>query len=289
MHLLMILMIVGVGSGLRFLQPPAPTRWVQRWQQALTRLMIPPLLLLTTATAILWMGPEGQMFGQTTGWIGYGLAWGFWGWAGITGMVLAVKGWQTTRQVRRYAPVNWQGLTARLLESPVPFCAQIGFWQPELVVSQGLLEQLDPAQQQAVCVHEQAHVHYRDTFWFFWLGWCRRLSFGLPDTELLWQELLLLRELRADQRAAQQVDPLVLAETLLLMVRSPLDTPEHYWAGFSCLAPSHRLTERIDAILAHSLDQSTVWVDDSARLKNIWIWTGYLLVLLPLMAIPFHS
>ena len=55
-------------------------------------------------------------------------------------------------------------------------------------------------------------------FGFFWWGWLRRLTEWLPHSKELWQELLLLRELRADQWAAQQVDPLVLAESLLLMV-----------------------------------------------------------------------
>ncbi len=40
-------------------------------------------------------------------------------------------------------------------------------------------------------------VTHRDTFWFFWLGWLGRIVPFLPNTEILWQELLTLREIRA--------------------------------------------------------------------------------------------
>jgi Zn-dependent protease with chaperone function len=48
--------------------------------------------------------------------------------------------------------------------------------------------------------HEQAHAHYRDTFWFFWLN---VLTSWLPHTEALWQEILFLREIRADEKAKE--------------------------------------------------------------------------------------
>ena len=67
------------------------------------------------------------------------------------------------------------GKTARILETDFLYSAQIGFWQSELVVSQGLLKSLDSEHLNAVLAHEQAHVYYRDTFWFFWLGWLRTI------------------------------------------------------------------------------------------------------------------
>jgi hypothetical protein len=41
------------------------------------------------------------------------------------------------------------GKNSRILDNPIPFSALIGFWQPELLVSQGLLNTLDSAQLQA--------------------------------------------------------------------------------------------------------------------------------------------
>ncbi|MGL5080169.1 MAG: M56 family metallopeptidase [Microcoleaceae cyanobacterium] len=281
MHLFMILVALGWAMGLRLFWKTPQTLWTRRWRQALTRLTIPPLLLLTTAIAILCMGPQGEMLGHGAGWMGYGLAWGFLGWAVILNSTLSVQGWRMTQRTRQYPQVTWQGCCARLLDSPMLFCAQIGFWQPELVITQGLLQQLNSDQQRAVLVHEQAHAHYRDTFWFFWLGWCRHLTFWLPQTEFLWQELLLLREMRADQRAAQHVDRLVLAETLLLMVRHPVMlTEQDSCAAFSCPTSPNRLTERIDALLSEPI---------SCSHNPVWVWQGLLLTLFPLIAIPFHS
>ncbi|NJL22358.1 MAG: hypothetical protein HC895_18575 [Leptolyngbyaceae cyanobacterium SM1_3_5] len=104
----------------------------------------------------------------------------------------------------------------------------------------------------------------------------RQLTAWLPRTEALWQELLLLRELRADRRAAQQVDPLLLAESLLLVVQSPLQE-EEYCAAFSAIAPATRLEERIDALLGEPIADESIAVS--------WLW---LLPILPLLTLLLH-
>lgn len=76
----------------------------------------------------------------------------------------------------------------------------------------------------------------------------------------LWQELLLLRELRADRWAAQQVDPLLLAESLLVVVST--------------------MPVQIEALLAEP---------ELMREPSLWSWTWLLLAFLPLAAVPFHS
>jgi hypothetical protein len=171
------------------------------------------------------------------------------------------------------------GKNSRVLDNPILFSALIGFWQPELLVSQGLLNTLDSAHLQAVLKHEQGHYYYRDTFWFFWLGWVRSYTAWLPNTEALWQELLLLREMRADRWAAQQVDPLLLAEALLVVV-STLRVSDNCCAAFSCAAPRSRLEERIEALLASEL---------SYHQPSLWSWAWVLLAFLPLAAVPFHT
>ena len=140
-----------------------------------------------------------------------------------------------------------------------------------------MLQSLDPAHLKVVLVHEQGHLHYRDTFWFFWLGWLRRLTSWLPQTESLWQELLILRELRADRWAAQHVDRLLLAEALLSVVSAPQIQPENVCALFSSAVVRNRLNERINALLEPEL---------SSNLEGRSWWL--LLVLLPLIVILFH-
>ncbi len=280
MHLVMILVALGAACLLRCYPFEAWGNWTQRWQWALFLFLLPPLLLIGTALAVLCMGPQGQMMGWRTDWYSYCLVLG--------GVVVAIafcgklgfEGWQSLRQARAHSQINLDGNPARLLDNPLLFSAQIGFWQPELVVSRGLLQQLSPEHLDAVLTHEQAHAYYRDTFCFFWLGCLRRISRWLPNTEALWQELLVLRELRADRWAAQRVDALLLAESLLLMASAPVTASEEVCAAFSCAAPRNRLQERIDALLGEP--------ELPARLGS-WRWSWVLLSLLPLMAVPFHN
>jgi hypothetical protein len=82
-----------------------------------------------------------------------------------------------------------------------------------------------------------------------WLG--AVLHCLVTNTEALWQELLILRELRADRWAARQVDPLLLAESLLMVASAPSSIPfESFCAAFSQVAQRNRLEERIEALLA---------------------------------------
>ncbi len=279
MHFVMILAAFGFAWFFRCGKLEPTGNWTKRWQQALSLFLFPPLLLLMTALALVCMGPQGQMGGLQAGWLSYLLALAFLGFAGVSGLKLAIEGWYSLRRVRTYSQINLDGKLARVLDTEVPFSAQIGFWQSELIVSQGLLKTLDQPHLDAVLAHEQAHYYYRDTFWFFWLGWLRRITTGLPNTEVLWQELLILRELRADQWAANQVDSLLLAESLLAVINAPMLSAEDFCAAFSCSVPRNRLAERIDALLAEP---------ESPVQSSLWIWSWVILTLLPLITVPFH-
>jgi hypothetical protein len=151
-----------------------------------------------TAISVIGMGPDDEpMFWQWQGSFSYLLASGFLGWLGFLCCKIATGSWRSVQQVRTCPRLNFIGRRIRILDNPIPFSALIGFWQPELLVSQGLLNTLDQDHLEAVFKHEQGHYYYRDTFWFFWLGWLRSCTAWLPNTEALWQELLLLREMRA--------------------------------------------------------------------------------------------
>ncbi|MBD1837246.1 M56 family metallopeptidase [Coleofasciculus sp. FACHB-501] len=280
MHLAMILTALGLAWCLRCTGLEPSGTWTQRWQRSFGLFLFPPLLLIVTAIAVICMGADGKMGGLQAGWFSYSFAWGFLGVAGILCLKLAHEGWRSVQQTRTYPQIELEGKLGRLLNASVLFSAQIGFWQPELVVSQGLLETLDRDHLEAVLAHEQAHYYYRDTFWFFWLGWLRRITAWLPNTEALWQELLLLRELRADRWAAQQVDPLLLAESLLLVVSvSPVQS-ESFCAAFSAVAPRNRLEERIEALLAPPEESNS---------PSFLLWHWILLGFLPLITVPFHT
>jgi len=80
MHLILILVSGGLAMSWRGVNVSSSGTWAQRWQRSLIKLIVPPLMLLISAIAVIWMGPQGQMLGQPTGWLGYGLAWGLWGW-----------------------------------------------------------------------------------------------------------------------------------------------------------------------------------------------------------------
>ncbi|NJR38193.1 MAG: M56 family metallopeptidase [Leptolyngbyaceae cyanobacterium CSU_1_4] len=264
-----------------------PRSWSSRWQRALSFFLLPPLLLMTTALAVLLMGTDGYMLGLPVGWIGYLWAIGFLGYAGLRLLGLMVGGWRSLQTVQTYDPfifqktANFQKTAGYILDTPALFAAQVGFWNSKLVISRGLLTSCNDAQIEAVLTHEAAHHHYRDTFWFFWMGWLRQATSWLPYSNVLWQELLLLRELRADQWAAQKIDALLLAETLLLVAKDCSSMPpEINCAAFSSAAPASRLEQRIEALLTEAepfyQGQSIVF---------IWVF----IAVLPLLTLLLHQ
>ncbi len=279
MHLIMILAAVAVACWIRYGWATPQTTWSMRWRQALFLFLFPPLLIFMTAIALLCMGPQGQMGGLQTGCVSYVLAF-----LGIAFFhILCIKqvwqGWQSVKSARQCPVINFAGRQIRLLNTGALFAGQIGFWQPELVLSQGLLQTLSPAHLESVLAHEQGHYYYRDTFWFFWLGWVRSCTFWLPNTDALWEELLLLRELRADARAALAVDPLLLAESLLQVVSSPPVSLEICCAALGS-SSADRLEQRIDALLGQLEPIS------ETKLQS---WNGFLLAFLPLLTVIFHT
>ena len=279
MHLIVIFLVLTIVWQLRQWEIPLSGVWSDRWKQCLFLFLFPPLLLLTTAVAIICMGFHGTMLGVKASWIGYSIALGFVVVAGCLLLNLAYQGDRSIKQLRQYPQQKILSHTARILNIDFPYSAQIGFWHPELVISRGLLTTLDAEHLEAVLAHEQAHAYYHDTFWFFWLGWLRNLTTWLPNTELLWQELLLLRELRADRHAADRVDYLLLAESLLTVAQAPMESSTILTASFNDAAFSDRLSTRIDFLLAETESiPATKW--------QSWSWISWLF--LPLLTIPLH-
>lgn len=301
MHLHLLGIAAAVSISIRFIakltdrsnQPVAQPSlsWQRRWRQALIAFVVPPLLLLTSAVAVVTMG-----YSTTHPWDGqlsYAISFAFVLAAIAVWTYLSWIAFRTRREMQQHPQVliqTGQGASqrqvmSRILEVPAVFSAQVGFWPSELVVSQGLLTYLDDEHLAAVLAHEAGHGHYRDTFWFFWLGGLLRLTKWLPYSESLWQELLLLREIRADRWAARSVDTLVLAESLMSVMTAPL-VAESVCAAFSCVAPRSWLAQRIDALLC----EDAPLVGESAGAFRIlpWQWMAIAFALTPLLTIPFH-
>lgn len=279
MHVLIIFAAIAVACWIRSSWNEPQGSWGVRWRRSLFLFLFPPLLIFMTAIALLCMGPQGQMGGLQTGCFGYMLALFSLAFFAILCIKLIWQGWQSVKSARNCPQANLAGRQVRLLNTDALFAGQIGFWRPELVISQGLVQTLSAAHLETVLAHEQGHYHYRDTFWFFWLGWVRSCTAWLPNTEALWQEMLVLRELRADAHAASQVDPLLLAESLLLVVSNSPVTSQICCAALGSNG-AERLEQRIEALLGQP---------EPTPEFNLQSWKGFLLALLPLITVVFHS
>jgi Zn-dependent protease with chaperone function len=280
----MILIAFGLSWVIRLVNPQPTINLAQRWRRSLFLFGFPPLFLLITAVAVVSMGYQGEMLGLKASWLSYLLAICFIFYAIIALINLFIQSWGSLKKISRYPQEIVSGKVARIIKTNFPYIAQIGFWKPELVVSQGLFNVLDEEHLQAVLAHEQAHYYYRDTFSFFWLAFLNSFTKWLPNTEALWQELLLLREIRADRKAAQEVDELLLAESLLIVVETaskstPFIRENSFCAAFNEAIPSNRLEERIEALLNR---------EKSSSVFPGWSWIWLLFALLPLITLPWH-
>jgi len=279
MHLLIIFAALIVAYSIRYQCTRNIGRWNERWHKALFFFLFPSLLIFTTTFALLFMGPQGKMGGLQTGCYGYLIALIGIAFFAIMFVKQAWQGWLSIKSVRNCPKVNVAGKKVRLLNTGALFAGQIGFFQPELVLSSGLLETLSSNHLETVLAHEQGHYYYRDTFWFFWLGWMRECTSWLPNTEALWQELLTLRELRADAHAVSYVDPLLLAESLLMVVSNSPISSEVLCAALGSPG-ANRLEERVEALLSPPLTTQKL----EFASFNWLVWT-----FVPLVSVAFHS
>ncbi len=276
MHTIMIVLALSSAIIFRWLWFPQTLNYTQRWERTLFYFLFPPLLLMMTAIAVFGMGTQGEMWGLKTGRLSYGLTLLF------ILFTIAVLLWQLYRGARSRQLLSQTtdaaiaGHAARLLPTSLPYSAQIGWWNSQLVISEGLLSILDTDHLKAVIEHEQAHLYYRDTFCFFWLGWLYHATAWLPNSRRLWEELLFLRELRADWKAAQTVDPLLLAEALVTVAKFSVHYPEVGCAALSCTGSKSRLEERVEALM----NEEEVITPPLMSL----VWT-----LTPLITIPWHQ
>jgi Zn-dependent protease with chaperone function len=277
MHLLMIVITVTLAYVVRSLAPTVTRKL------AFFNFLFPPLLLLTTAVAIVSMGPDGKMLGLKASWFSYLLACTYLSVVISLLVKLAYQAWRQTQTISGDCQISVLNKSVYLLETDFPYCAQIGFWRSQIILSRGLLNLLNQKELSAVLAHEQAHQLYHDNFWFFWLSWLRNSTSWLPQSETLWHELLLWRELRADAWGAQQVGGLAIAEALLKVAQKVNNyiwhKPELAFSVELNDGNNSRLEQRIDALLSHSPKQG--------QLK--WYLSGIIASLLPILTICLHQ
>lgn len=283
MHSLLIVGVIAIAVGLRWRWQPVGPTWRVRWNRALAAFCLPPLLLLSASAAVLSMGHHGLMMGMPVSPLGCWAGQGFWVLGlGVFLFSLGKNLWFRVR-LRQYPSLQLpSGESVRCLESDTPFAAQVGFWQSQILVSRGWLQALTPQEQQAILRHEQAHAYYRDPVWFFWLGMVRRLTLWLPCTDALWQDLLLLREIRADQWAVRESDPLLLAELLVKLTHCAADGISHPQDSIAfCHGESiERLEQRIEALI-----NPDYFMGDVPR-RGEWVWLVFAVT--PFLATWLH-
>jgi Zn-dependent protease with chaperone function len=280
MHFGLLSMSVIGAVILRLPTPQIHNSWQERWHSALTYFLLPPLLIFTTSIALICMGTKGEMLGKPMGLLGeisYVWAWLL----VITWLICLVyrsyQGWQSCQNLKELTPSSWQGYDFLLLDTDRPIAARVGFWTSQLVLSKGLFTHLGPDHIKSIIDHESAHAFYRDTFYFFWLGWLEQCSKLLPNSQLWWRELLLLREMRADQWAKQRVDYLLLAESLLTLAQF-----NHQELSPFLAAPINPLPDRLEQRIDYLLQE------ESGECQSGFNW-WWLLGLMPLGSIGFHS
>ncbi|MBW4463576.1 MAG: M56 family metallopeptidase [Nodosilinea sp. WJT8-NPBG4] len=291
MHSSLLVLTIVVATIWRWRWQQCDGPWSVRWESALSAFCLPPLMIVLAAVAVLSMGHHGTMIGQAVSPAG---CWASLGILSFAAGVLAYALGQAVRTawgLRQYTVVSLpQGEQARCLPIDLPLAAQVGLWRSSLLVSRGWLEQLTASEQQAMLAHEQAHADHRDPFWFFWLGVVRRFSGWLPNTESLWEELLLLRELRADRQAASTSDPLLLAELLVKLARQMTlathSQSSKHWletgVGFNQALSLTRLEQRVNALVAPDTE---VKIAEQRQAKLAWL----MVAMLPLAVTWLHT
>lgn len=286
MHLVMILLMLAIAGFVRLLTASGESGQGVRPDNFHTSsvfcyFLLPPLLLLSTAIAIVCMGPEGEMLGLQASWISYLLAWSY-----LLGSFLMLLNhtyqvYVQSQKMANYTEEIVLDKSVYLIETDFPYCAQIGLWQSKIIMSRGLLKSLNEEELRAVIAHEEAHAYYLDNLCFFGLGWLRTCSSWLPYTSKLWQQMLTIRELRADYWSAQRVDKLILAQALLNLatqVNSYLNKqPDWNFAIELSDGNSQRLAQRVEALLTECKYPP----------KYQWCWLS--VSLLPLLTILLHS
>jgi len=104
-------------------------------------------------------------------------------------------------------------------QRPAAFC--FGLWRPRVVVTSGLLQRLDSAEQAAVVWHELEHARNREPLKCLLARTAANSFFWIPALRDLLDRFLLAKELVADQRALSVAGVQALAGALDEVASAP--------------------------------------------------------------------
>ena len=104
-------------------------------------------------------------------------------------------------------------------QRPAAFC--FGLRKPSVVVTDGLLDQLNPSEQAAAVWHEAQHARVREPLKCLTARLAAKTFFWMPLVSDLLQRYLLVKELDADRTAAGQTSPRALAGALCQVIGAP--------------------------------------------------------------------
>jgi Zn-dependent protease with chaperone function len=135
------------------------------------------------------------------------------------------------------------------LASAQPAAFTLGWWQPEIYLSRGLLEQCTEQDVACILAHEKAHKHRRDNLRLFA---AMALTAPLPRcvTRGQVQDLKLLHELAADRSAARNCGPEAVAASLLRVARLQSAPPPEGCAAFTGKETALRVETLLNAPLS---------------------------------------
>ena len=279
MHLFLLIIVLSITYGIRLISKLAKIEEKKQWGLSLFFFAFPPLILLTTCLTIILMGYQGEMWGIKASKLSYYVSLSYLCIAFIILLNNFFKLHQSRQLIKQYPSQKIDNKSIKILDSSFPYAAQIGFWRSQLVVSKGLIELLSDQHLKAVIAHESAHETYKDPFFFFWLFYLKKMAFWMPNNENLWQNLLLLRELRADQTAAREIDFLLIAESLITVTLATHKEKQSLKVALQCPFYDNCLEARINNL-----------IEENNQLKFTWwqiIWLIFIFI--PYSFLPFHT
>ncbi len=282
MHLLLVIFSLVLAVGVRVVFPhlPPTENGQLRWGRFLFQFVFPPLLLLMTSLAVVVMGYQGEMWGVKAGKFSYFLSLIFLIYVLFVILKNLYHQWQLQSLLKKYPIILLETNSCKLLDTVFPYAAAVGLWNPQIVISKGLIELLPKQHLQAVIAHELGHLYYYDTIVFFWLHCLKEIGFFLPKNKQLWENLRLMREVRADSFACKKVDHLLLAESLVMINCNLLSRWGEELLFEYPLYSSSSLEERVENLLNNPEGKL---VGDYREV--FWL----LLAFIPWIFIPFHS
>ncbi|NOV02545.1 M56 family metallopeptidase [Paenibacillus planticolens] len=146
----------------------------------------------------------------------------------------------------------------RIMSIKTPTAMTIGFWKPQIILSTGLLNMLEPGELQAVIEHEKSHMKHRDPLAVFLLSVISKAFWYIPLFAWLAEKYPIMIELRADKYAIGQMNQSAdLGSALLKLLKQQAPT-QHLSLSHASFAETS-MNVRIQHILDPQMNLVPPW------------------------------